>query len=88
MLYANWETLSTSWAPPAGSKPRPAEKPGKPENNTQATTPAQRDLGAIDGANRFHNTHQIKQLEFAKFCIDQVSRLVYGGRAKVWMDLL
>ncbi|KZV50754.1 hypothetical protein F511_19386 [Dorcoceras hygrometricum] len=27
-------------APPAGSKPRPAEKPGKPENNTQATTPA------------------------------------------------
>ncbi|KZV22784.1 hypothetical protein F511_15529 [Dorcoceras hygrometricum] len=26
--------------PPAGSKPRPAEKPRKPENNTQATTPA------------------------------------------------
>ncbi|KZV56799.1 hypothetical protein F511_33893 [Dorcoceras hygrometricum] len=32
MLYANWDILSTSWAPPAGSKPRPAEKPGKPEN--------------------------------------------------------
>lgn len=27
---------------------------------------------AIDGANEFHNTHQIKQYESAKFCIDQV----------------
>ncbi|KZV56005.1 folate-biopterin transporter 1, chloroplastic [Dorcoceras hygrometricum] len=29
-------------APPAGSKPRPAEKPGKPENNTQATNTSPR----------------------------------------------
>ncbi|KZV34300.1 hypothetical protein F511_38796 [Dorcoceras hygrometricum] len=32
MLYANWDTLSTSWGTSVGSKPRPAEKPGKPEN--------------------------------------------------------
>ncbi|KZV35649.1 hypothetical protein F511_30279 [Dorcoceras hygrometricum] len=29
-------------APPAGSKPRPAEKTGKPENNTQATNTSPR----------------------------------------------
>ncbi|XP_073151139.1 centromere/kinetochore protein zw10 homolog [Henckelia pumila] len=31
---------------------------------------------AIDGANGFHNTHQIKQFESAKFCIDQVSFII------------
>lgn len=30
---------------------------------------------AIDGANGFHNTHQIKQFESAKFSIDQVSSI-------------
>ncbi|KZV43231.1 hypothetical protein F511_36076 [Dorcoceras hygrometricum] len=41
MLYANWDTLSTSWGPPAGSKPRPAEKPVKHENTyrQQHTSP-------------------------------------------------
>ncbi|XP_075498238.1 centromere/kinetochore protein zw10 homolog [Primulina tabacum] len=31
---------------------------------------------AIDGANGFHNTHQMKQFESAKFCIDQVSFII------------
>lgn len=31
---------------------------------------------AIDGANGFHNTHQIKHFESAKFCIDQVSFII------------
>ncbi|KZV36920.1 protein IQ-DOMAIN 1-like [Dorcoceras hygrometricum] len=35
-------------APPAGSKPRPAEKPGKPENNTHATNTSPR---GISGSN-------------------------------------
>ncbi|XP_073296675.1 centromere/kinetochore protein zw10 homolog isoform X1 [Primulina huaijiensis] len=31
---------------------------------------------AIDGTNGFHNTHQMKQFESAKFCIDQVSFII------------
>ncbi|KZV44286.1 autophagy 4a [Dorcoceras hygrometricum] len=41
-LYANWDTLSSSWAPPAGSKPRPAEKPGKPKTTHRQQTQAPR----------------------------------------------
>ncbi|XP_057792723.1 centromere/kinetochore protein zw10 homolog [Salvia miltiorrhiza] len=42
---------------------------------------------AIDGANGFQNTHQIKQFESAKFCIDQISFVVEKVHI-IWEPLL
>ncbi|KAL0354259.1 UNVERIFIED_CONTAM: Centromere/kinetochore protein zw10 [Sesamum angustifolium] len=42
---------------------------------------------AIDGANGFQNTHQIKQFESAKFCIDQVAFIIEKVHI-IWEPLL
>ncbi|PIN22147.1 hypothetical protein CDL12_05127 [Handroanthus impetiginosus] len=42
---------------------------------------------AIDGADGFQNTHQIKQFESAKFCIDQVAFIIEKVHI-VWEPLL
>ncbi|KAL8474248.1 hypothetical protein ACS0TY_030899 [Phlomoides rotata] len=42
---------------------------------------------AIDGANGFHNTHQIKQFESAKFCIDQIAFIIEKVHI-IWEPLL
>ncbi|KAG8387062.1 hypothetical protein BUALT_Bualt03G0214300 [Buddleja alternifolia] len=42
---------------------------------------------AIDGADGFQNTHQIKQFESAKFCIDQVAFIVEKVHI-IWEPLL
>ncbi|KZV27111.1 hypothetical protein F511_37203 [Dorcoceras hygrometricum] len=74
MLYANWDILSTSWAPPAGSKPRPAEKPGKPENTyrQQYTSPR-----GILGSNPSteSNTNSIRKQQINMQMLRKESRL-------------
>ncbi|XP_047943283.1 centromere/kinetochore protein zw10 homolog [Salvia hispanica] len=42
---------------------------------------------AIDGANGFQNTHQIKQFESAKFCIDQIAFVIEKVHI-IWEPLL
>lgn len=42
---------------------------------------------AIDGANGFQNTHQIKQFESAKFCIDQIAFIIEKVHI-IWEPLL
>ncbi|XP_011100469.1 centromere/kinetochore protein zw10 homolog isoform X2 [Sesamum indicum] len=42
---------------------------------------------AIDGANGFQNTHQIKQFESSKFCIDQVAFIIEKVHI-IWEPLL
>ncbi|KAH6837347.1 centromere/kinetochore protein [Perilla frutescens var. hirtella] len=42
---------------------------------------------AIDGANGFQNTHQMKQFESAKFCIDQIAFIIEKVHI-IWEPLL